>query len=116
MKFYFNSDPKRLLAKMLLLGFVICCFNLLCLLPLTLSAQDGVAGINQATSQIQRYFSAGANLMYAIGAVMGIVGAIKVYNKWNAGEPDTNKLAAAWFGSLIFLVVVVAIIESFFGV
>lgn len=116
MKFYFNSDPKRLLAKSLLLGFVICCFNLLCMIPLPLLAQDGVAGINQATSQISRYFSAGANLMYAIGAVMGIVGAIKVYNKWNAGDPDTNKMAAAWFGSLIFLVVVVAIIESFFGI
>lgn len=116
MKSFLNANCRVVLAKALLLGFVLCCFNLLCLLPFSGFGQDGVAGINQATSQIQRYFSAGANLMYAIGAVMGIVGAIKVYNKWNAGEPDTNKLAAAWFGSLIFLVVVVAIIESFFGV
>ena len=116
MKFRFNSDQKQVFAKTLLFGFILCCFNVLCLLPFRVFAQDGVAGINQATSKIQSYFSAGANLMYAIGAVMGIVGAIKVYNKWNAGEPDTNKLAAAWFGSLIFLVVVVAIIESFFGV
>ena len=35
------------------------------------------------------------DLMYAIGAVVGIIGAIKVFNKWNAGEPDTNKVAAA---------------------
>jgi hypothetical protein len=97
-----------------MLGFVVCCFNLLSTLPTW--AQDGVAGINKVTSQIQGYFSAGAKLMYAIGAVLGIVGAVKVYNKWNAGEPDTNKMAAAWFGSLIFLVVVVAIIESFFCV
>src|SRR5665213_455478 len=78
-------------------------------------AQDGNAGINQATTQVKGYFDAGTNLMYAIGAVVGIIGAVKVFNKWNAGEPDTNKVAAAWFGSCIFLVVVATVIKSFFG-
>jgi hypothetical protein len=77
--------------------------------------QDGNAGINQATSQVKSYFDSGCNLMYAIGAVVGIIGAIKVFNKWNAGEPDTNKVAAAWFGSCIFLVVVATVLKSFFG-
>ena len=54
--------------------------------------------------------------MYAIGAVLGIIGAIKVFQKWNAGEPDTSKVAAAWFGSCIFLVVVATVLQSFFGI
>jgi hypothetical protein len=83
---------------------------------LTAFGQDGNAGIQQATTMIQGYFDTGCTLMYAIGAVVGIVGAIKVFNKWNAGEPDTNKVAAAWFGSCIFLVVVATVIKSFFGV
>ena len=78
-------------------------------------AQDGNAGITQATTQVKSYFDAGTNLMYAIGAVVGIIGAVKVFNKWNAGEPDTNKVAAAWFGSCIFLVVVATVLKSFFG-
>ncbi|QEC62445.1 DUF4134 domain-containing protein [Mucilaginibacter ginsenosidivorans] len=78
-------------------------------------AQDGNAGIQQATTLVQGYFSTGCTLMYAIGAVVGIVGAVKVYQKWNAGEPDTGKVAAAWFGSCIFLVVVATVIKSFFG-
>jgi len=82
---------------------------------LTLMAQDGNAGIQQATTMVKGYFDTGCSLMYAIGAVVGIVGAIKVFNKWNAGEPDTNKVAAAWFGSCIFLVVVATVIKSFFG-
>ena len=77
--------------------------------------QDGSAGINSATTQVKGYFDAGCNLMYAIGAVVGIIGAVKVFNKWNAGEPDTNKVAAAWFGSCIFLVVVATVLKSFFG-
>jgi hypothetical protein len=77
--------------------------------------QDGNSGINSATTQVKGYFDAGCNLMYAIGAVVGIIGAVRVFNKWNQGEPDTNKVAAAWFGSCVFLVVVATILKSFFG-
>lgn len=79
-------------------------------------AQDGNAGINQATSQVKSYFDTGTNLMYAIGAIVGLVGAIKVFKKWNDGEHDTGKVASSWFGSCIFLVVVATVLKSFFGV
>lgn len=88
----------------------------LIMLELEVSAQDGASGINQATSQVRSYFDAGCNLMYAIGAVLGLIGAIKVYAKWNAGEPDTNKVAASWFGSCVFLVIVATVLKSFFGI
>lgn len=79
-------------------------------------AQDGLAGIAEADRQVRSYFAAGTSLMYAIGAVLGLIGAVKVYQKWNAGDPDTGKVAAAWFGSCVFLVVVATVIQSFFGV
>jgi hypothetical protein len=79
-------------------------------------AQDGNAGINQATTQVKSYFDTGTNLMYAIGAIMGLVGAIKVFKKWNDGEHDTGKVASSWFGSCIFLVIVATVLKSFFGV
>ena len=80
------------------------------------SAQDGLAGINEANQQVRSYFDAGTQLMYAIGALLGLIGAVKVYQKWNAGDPDTGKVAAAWFGSCVFLVVVATVIQSFFGI
>tara|TARA_R110002050_G_scaffold102384_1_gene210913 strand:+ start:3992 stop:4330 length:339 start_codon:yes stop_codon:yes gene_type:complete len=79
-------------------------------------AQDGLAGINEANQQVRSYFAAGTQLMYAVGALVGLIGAVKVFQKWNAGDQDTGKVAAAWFGSCIFLVVVATIIQSFFGV
>lgn len=82
----------------------------------TALAQDGNAGITEATSQVKSYFSTGTNLMYAIGAVVGLVGAIKVYKKWSDGEHDTGKVASSWFGACIFLVVVSTVLKSFFGV
>jgi hypothetical protein len=88
----------------------------LLIISLPLMAQDGNAGINQATSQVKSYFDTGTNLMYAIGAIVGLVGAIKVFKKWNDGEHDTGKVASSWFGSCIFLVVVATVLKSFFGV
>ena len=79
-------------------------------------AQDGNAGINEANEKVRSYFDSGTDLMYAVGALLGLIGAVKVYQKWNAGDPDTSKVAAAWFGSCVFLVVVVTVIKSFFGV
>ncbi|MCT1523844.1 DUF4134 domain-containing protein [Sphingobacterium hotanense] len=79
-------------------------------------AQDGIQGINEANSKVRSYFDAGTNLMYAVGAILGLIGAVKVYQKWNSGDQDTSKVAAAWFGSCVFLVVVATVIKSFFGV
>lgn len=78
--------------------------------------QDANAGINDANTKVRSYFAAGSNLMYAVGAILGLIGAVKVYQKWNAGDPDTGKVAAAWFGSCVFLVVVVTMIKAFFGI
>ena len=94
----------------------------LCITVLLISAvlkaqtADGNAGINQATTQVKSYFDTGTNLMYAIGAIIGLVGAIKVYSKWNQGDHDTGKVAAAWFGSCVFLVIVATVLKSFFGI
>ena len=41
-------------------------------------AQDGNAGIAEATNKVKGYFDTGCDLMYAIGAVVGIIGAVKV--------------------------------------
>jgi hypothetical protein len=78
-------------------------------------AQDGIAGINEANTKVRSYYAVGTNLMYAVGAIVGLIGAVKVFQKWNAGDHDTGKLAAGWFGSCVFLVVVATVIKSFFG-
>ncbi len=53
-------------------------------------------------------------LIYAIGAVVGLIGGVKVYSKWSSGDPDTTKTAASWFGACIFLIVAATILRSFF--
>ncbi len=79
-----------------------------------LAQGNGLAGITDATTMVTSYFDPGTKLIYAVGAVMGLVGGIKVYNKFSSGDPDTSKTAAAWFGACIFLIVAATILRSFF--
>uniref|UniRef100_UPI0032191D07 DUF4134 domain-containing protein n=1 Tax=Bacteroides ovatus TaxID=28116 RepID=UPI0032191D07 len=53
-------------------------------------------------------------LIYAIGAVVGLIGGVKVYGKFSSGDPDVSKVAASWFGACIFLIVAATILRSFF--
>ncbi|MBX2924745.1 MAG: DUF4134 family protein [Chitinophagaceae bacterium] len=54
------------------------------LTPITLlvtvisKAQSGSAGISAAANEVKSYFEVGTTLVYAIGAIVGLVGAVKV--------------------------------------
>lgn len=75
---------------------------------------NGGAGITEATQMVTSYFDPATKLIYAIGAVVGLIGGVKVYNKFSSGDPDTSKTAASWFGACIFLIVAATILRSFF--
>lgn len=109
-----SFSNQNIAVRIIAVSTLIC--SLITLTVFSASAQDGNAGITEATNQVKSYFDTGTNLMYAIGAVVGLVGAIKVYKKWSDGEHDTGKVASSWFGACIFLVVVSTVLKSFFGV
>lgn len=102
--FVMEKQKKRILLSALLL-----------LISYGVFAQgNGSAGINEATQMITSYFDPATQLIYAIGAVVGLIGGVKVYNKFSNGDPDTSKTAASWFGACIFLIVAATILRSFF--
>lgn len=104
--------PRKNIFRMAVLLLAQCLY----VSALYAQAANGNAGLTQATQQIAGYFDLGCNLMYAIGAVVGLIGAVKVYLKWNHGDHDTTKVATSWFGSCIFLVIVATILKAFFGI
>lgn len=75
---------------------------------------NGVGGIVEATNMVTSYFDPATKLIYAVGAVVGLIGGVKVYSKFSSGDPDTSKTAASWFGACIFLIVAATILRSFF--
>lgn len=110
-----KTNRQQVVGKYWLLAVTVCVYSILDS-SLTAFAQGGNAGIDAANNEVRGYFNSGTQLMYAIGAILGLIGAIKVYQKWNNGDPDTSKVASAWFGSCVFLVIVATVIRSFFGI
>ncbi len=79
-----------------------------------LAQGNGVAAIEKANAEIKSYIEPITTLFYAICAVVGFIGAVKVYGKWSSGSPDTTRTAASWFGSCVFAIVAVTAIRAFF--
>jgi hypothetical protein len=103
-----KASKRRMLYASLTVGLL--------LIAAVLYAQDGNAGIIEADKNVRGYFGNGTKLMYAVGAIVGLIGAVKVYNKWSSGDPDTGRVAASWFGSCVFLVIVATVLKSFFAI
>jgi hypothetical protein len=87
------------------------------LLPAITWAQtaDGVTGINEANTLVRSYFDPAVNLMYAVGAVSGIVGGYKVFRAMNGHNHQADQSVAWWFGGCVFLVLVATVLKAFFG-
>jgi uncharacterized membrane protein len=99
---------KKTISKKALMGAV------LLLASGTTFAQSN--GIDAAGSELSTYIDPIGNLIIIIGAIVGLIGGVRVFIKWNNGDQDTNKAIMSWFGSCIFLVLVGVIITAFFGV
>ena len=104
MKTIFNKNKKMISSALLVT------------LATTTSRAQGVQGITAAESSLLAYVDPVASLCLVIGAVVGLIGGVRVYIKWNSGDQDINKELMGWGGSCLFLVLVSVIIKAFFGV
>ena len=95
--------------------FILTSTGLLYRFPLRAQTADGNNGLSQANTMVRSYYDTATQLMYAIGAIMGLIGAIRVFSAMNKSERLAGNEIAIWFGACIFLVVVATVIKSFFG-
>ncbi len=90
-------------------------FAALLVLGIYKSMAQSAAGIDQATSEVSSYIDPVSNLIIAIGAVVGLIGGVRVYIKWQSGDQDTQKAIMGWFGACLFLILVGVVIKAFFA-
>ena len=76
----------------------------------------GVTGLTTAETNLRTYVDPVCNLVMVIGGIVGLVGAIRVFSKWQNGDQDVTKSLMAWLGSCVFLVVGALVVKAFFGV
>lgn len=81
----------------------------------TVLAQNGTGALDEANLMLRGYFDKAVPVMYAAGALAGIIGAIKVYRVMVEGKHEAGAHMSAFIGACIFLVLAATIIRTFFG-
>jgi hypothetical protein len=101
------SFKKKHLSKVLTAALV-----LLTITPVF--ASGGGAALTSAASTLGGYMTGLGKLIYAIAAIVGTVGGIRIYNKWTNGDQDINKELVGWGGACVFLLIVPTFISAIF--
>lgn len=78
-------------------------------------AQGGATAISNAADDIKDYWDPIKLILKAVGGLVGFIGGLRVYNKWTNGDQDVNKEILGYGGAMIFLIVVLEFVTSFFA-
>lgn len=81
-------------------------------------AQDASAGTGALTSvedEIKKYVPGVKKLLYAIAAVISLVGAFNVYHKMTNGDQDVKKTIMLTVGGCIAMLALSQALPTFFG-
>jgi hypothetical protein len=79
-------------------------------------AQAIATGLDGAANEVKGIFGNVSNLILMVGGIIGLAGAIRVYQKWNNGDNDLNKDLIGWGGSAIFLLLAGTTLKLFYGI
>jgi hypothetical protein len=85
---------------------------------LTVSAQPagierGASTLTTLTDSLERYIDPVTTVVYVVAAIVGLMGAIRVYTLWQQGE-RVMATASGWFGSALFLLIANTVLRSMF--
>ena len=101
-----NRFNKKMLGRVLTVALV--------LFALTPVLAQGAAAISNANTEIRKYWDPIKLLIQGIGGVVGLIGGLRIYNKWTNSDQDINKEVVGWGGACLFLIIVPQFVNSFF--
>lgn len=105
---------KNFLTRRNYLG-AMCLMVLLAGTTFAFAASTGSTAVTTASNTIKGYWPAITTLSKAIGGVVGVIGGIRIYNKWSNGDQDINKELLGWGGACLFLILAPTFIAAFFN-
>ena len=76
---------------------------------------QGAGAITDAANSIKSYWGPLKILIMMIGGIVGLIGGLRIYNKWTNGDQDINKEILGWGGACLFLILVPIFVGAFFG-
>ncbi len=101
------THPVTQKAFMLLIMFTIC-------LPMMAQEAEGITGFDTAVRIIGSYQPHVKKVIYAIAALVGLMGAASIYIKMNNGDQDIKKSLMMTIGGCVALICLAQAIPAFF--
>lgn len=77
--------------------------------------QNGQEALTTAGESIKGYIEPIKNIIYIVATIVALIGVVRVYTSWQMGDSGVISTAIGWFGSAIFLLVAISMVENFFG-
>jgi hypothetical protein len=79
-------------------------------------AQPGINEMQQAKQDLAQSFFSTRDASLILAAILGIIGAIRIYHNWQMGKERITGEVAAWFFSALFMVLLGAFCQALFGI
>jgi hypothetical protein len=76
--------------------------------------QAGAQALQDLTGDLEAYLDPVTTTVYIIAAILGIIGAIRVYSGWQAGKDNAWAAASLWIGACLFLLIANTLLRAFF--
>jgi uncharacterized membrane protein YidH (DUF202 family) len=83
---------------------------------MVLRAQPGITEMQQARDDLSSSFFSAFGLSLIIAAILGTLGAIRIYHNWQMGQKEITASVAAWFFAALFMVLAGAFLKALFGI
>lgn len=86
------------------------------LIPAIAICQPGITEMQEARSDLSQSFFSVRDLSLVIAAILGIIGALRIYHNLQMGRERFTSEVAAWFFSALFMVLLGAFCQAVFGI
>lgn len=83
----------------------------------TLALQDppGIREFYQASSSMHGYYYSFSDLSLVLGAIVGMLGGLRVFLNWQSGRHHIDAQVMGWFFSSLFLLLCSVFLRALFG-
>ncbi|WP_090770399.1 DUF4134 family protein [Pedobacter soli] len=83
----------------------------------TLFLQDppGIREFYQASSSMHGYYYSFSDLSLVLGAIVGMLGGLRVFLNWQSGRHHIDAQVMGWFFSSLFLLLCSVFLRALFG-
>lgn len=79
-------------------------------------AQPGIDEMQQASRQLTASFFSAFDCSLVLAAILGIIGAVRIYHNWQMGKREITADVAAWFYAAVFMILAGAFLRAIFGI